>query len=124
MISYADYEKPLAEIEMLCEAVSQALLDGASLEQLERASASLREASVAFAAFTEKHRALVQGGTELRARMKRIVTLIHLQRESLLRLAAQAERSLHTLIPGLAEQKNVSYEPLGRATSTHRGFGG
>jgi hypothetical protein len=124
MISYTDYEKPLAEIEMLCEAVSQALLDGASLEQLERASASLREASIAFASFTEKHKVLVHGGTELRARMKRIVTLIHLQRESLLRLAAQAERSLHTLIPGLAEQKNVSYEPLGRATSTHRSFGG
>lgn len=124
MISSPDYEKPLAEIEMLCEAVSSALLEGASLEQLESASAALREASIAFAAFTEKHKVLVHGGAELRARMKRIVTLIHLQRESLLRLAAQAERSLHTLIPGLAEQKNVSYEPLGRATSNHRGFGG
>jgi hypothetical protein len=110
MISAAEFDTSLGEIENLCEAVSLALLEGTDLEKLEQASADLREAAVRFSAFTEKHNVLVEGGTQLRARLKRIVTVIHLQRESLLRLAAQAERNLHVLLPEMADKKNVSYD--------------
>ena len=110
MISSTEFDKSLTEIESLCEAVSLELLDGADLEKLEKASADLREAAVRFNAFTAKHRALIEGGKQLRARIKRIVTVINLQRESLLRLAAQAERSLHVLLPQLAARQDVSYE--------------
>lgn len=114
MMTAAEYEKPLARIEQLCEAVSLALLDPeVTLEQLESASGDLRVAALEFTSFMDAHQGLVEKGDALRARMKNIVTTIHMQREHLLRRAAVVERNLNVLIPQRSAQQSTYSAPIG-----------
>lgn len=114
MMTVAEYEKPLARIEQLCEAVSIALLDpDVTLEQLESASTDLRVAALEFTAFMDAHQGLVEKGDALRARMKHIVTTIHMQREHLLRRAAVVDRNLNMLLPQRSAQQATYSAPIG-----------
>ncbi|MCA3238238.1 MAG: hypothetical protein ACK5RC_06980 [Curvibacter sp.] len=112
----AEFEKPLALIELQCEAVAAAV-DSGEPQALEAASTALRQAAVDFSAFMEEAD-VSAASPQLRARLKKIVTHLGIQREALMRRTAAIERSLHTLVP--STQKST-YAPAGRA-GAYRGF--
>ncbi|MEK9803985.1 MAG: hypothetical protein VW475_11335 [Curvibacter sp.] len=113
----AELEKPLATIELQCQAVAAAVASGEP-QELEAASLALRQAALDFSAFMEHSNAAAQAGPQLRARLKKIATQIGTQRENLLRRSAVIERSLQTLIPST---RKTTYAPAGRA-GAYRGF--
>lgn len=112
----AELEKPLALIELQCQAVAAAV-DSGEPQALESASTALRQAAVDFSAFMEETD-VSAASVQLRARLKKIATQLGIQREALMRRTAMIERSLHTLVP--STQKNT-YAPAGRA-GAYRGF--
>lgn len=113
----AELEKPLALMELQCQAVAAAVENGQPLE-LEAASQSLRDTAVAFSAFMENIGGAAQAGPQLRARLKKLATHLSIQREALLRRSAVIERGLHALVPST---QKATYAPAGRA-SVYRGF--
>ncbi len=109
----ADIEKPLLLIELQCESVAAAVASGEP-EALEGASHALRQAAVDFAGFMDSHGGAQQAGPELRARLKRLVTQLTIQRENLIRRSVVVERALHAMVP--ATRKNTYAAPAGRAS--------
>lgn len=113
----AELEKPLALIELQCQAVAAAVTSGEP-QALEAASQALRQAAVDFSDFMERTGAAAQAGPQLRLRLKKIATQLGMQREALLRRSAVIERGLHALVPST---QKTTYAPAGRA-SVYRGF--
>lgn len=113
----AELEKPLALMELQCQAVAAAVASGEPTG-LESASQALRQTAVDFSIFMESLGGAVQAGPELRARLKRLASNLGIQRENLLRRSAVIERGLHALVP--STQKST-YAPAGRAAA-YRGF--
>jgi hypothetical protein len=113
----AELEKPLALIELQCQAVAAAVATGEP-ETLEASSLALRQTAVDFSALMDSLGGAAHAGPELRARLKKVALQLGMQRENLLRRSAVIERGLHALVP--STQKST-YAPSGRA-ATYRGF--
>ncbi len=113
----AELEKPLALLELQCQAVAAAV-DSGEPTGLEAASAALRQTAMDFSALMDRLDGALQAGPELRARLRKLATQLGIQREALLRRSAMVERGLHALVP--STQKST-YAPAGRA-SAYRGF--
>lgn len=109
----ADIEKPLALIELQCEAVAAGVASGEP-QALEGASEALRQAAVDFHAFMESQGGALQAGPELRARLKKLATQLTIQREGLIRRSVVVERALHAMVP--ATRKSTYAPPAGRAS--------
>ena len=113
----AEIEKPLALIELQCQAVAAAVASGEP-QDLDAASQGLRQAALDFSAFMERTGAAAHAGPQLRVRLKKIATQIGMQRENLLRRSALIERGLNALLPST---QKTTYAPGGRA-SMYGGF--
>ena len=83
----AELEKPLALMELQCQAVAAAVTNGQPVE-LEAASQSLRDTALAFSAFMDSIGGAAQAGPQLRTRLKKLATNLGIQREALLRRSA------------------------------------
>ena len=113
----AELEKPLALMELQCQAVATAVASGNPID-LEAASQALRETAVDFSAFMGQLEGAAMAGPQLRIRLKKLATNLGIQREGLLRRSAMIERGLNALVP--STQKST-YAPAGRG-SAYRGF--
>ena len=113
----AEIEKPLALIELQCQAVAAAVASGDPVD-LEAASQALRDAAVDFSSLMGQLGGAAQAGPQLRARLKKLATNLGVQREALLRRSAVIERGLNALVP--STQKST-YALAGRAAG-YRGF--
>lgn len=113
----AELEKPLALMELQCQAVAAAVASGNPLD-LEAASQALRETAVDFSAFMGQLQGAAEAGPQLRARLKKLATNLGVQREGLLRRSALIERGLNALVPST---QKTTYAPAGRA-GMYRGF--
>lgn len=113
----AHIEKPLALMEMQCQAVAAAVGSGEPVE-LEAASLALRQAAVDFSALMDSIGGAAQAGPQLRMRLKKLATQLGIQRENLLRRSAMVERGLNALVP--STQKST-YAPMGRPVG-YRGY--
>lgn len=110
----ADIEKPLALIELQCEAVAAAVASGEP-QALESASNALRQAALDFSAFMQRLGGVQQAGPELRTRLGKLASQLNFQRENLIRRTVVVERALHAMVP--ATRKSTYAAPAGRAGS-------
>lgn len=113
-----EIEKPLALIELQCEAVAAAVVSGEP-RSLESASQALKDAAVDFAALMQQIGGAQNAGPELRVRLKKLALLLNNQRENLLRRTVLVERAVQTMVP--AAVNRLTYGQNGRAGG-YRGY--
>ncbi len=107
----------LAQVEVLLEDVSSALLSGEPSE-LESASATLRQAMADLSSLVQAPAVSRQLGADVRKRFEKISQLLSQQRMSLLRRAVVVDRALAVVLPQSAQQSTYS---SGSKTAAYRG---
>lgn len=102
----AELSPMLHEFEARLQGVA-AVVGSGNAQAVEAASASLQRMTVQLAQLLQERGADLDAQPELRQRLRQMATTLAIQREGLIRQAANVERTLAVLVP--ATQKTPTY---------------
>lgn len=104
---HTEIERPLAQIELQCEAMLAAVEAGEPAA-LEAASNVLRQAAVDFSHLLETFPQEALADKAFKSRVEKIAGLIAIQRENLIRRTVAVERALNAMVPATRESTYAS----------------